>query len=274
MASGTPARALVEPAGGAAAGAGRSMASRGTHLAGDSRVAVEMALEAKGCIALGEHFLVHRAVGAVTGSAPFLDRIVCEDEGSHLCLVALRTGFIPAVKLRATTLDRVSFVRVMALGAGHLARENRVTEGQAELGLGIEVALEAGFRRFARVDDGACGPARLLMLAARAMAGFTSHVHGIFPFGLEFGVICCAEIPDNLLMALGATFSSDETGPRDADRCHHGPRGGSTGNENEGHRCGTSADPHQVALDAADRSVEQWGYRKIPTGFHGVLWMG
>ncbi len=129
VAAGAPASALVEAAGSATCGIGWAVTTGGAHGVGGAGMAVKVALEAEGGIPLSEHLLIHRTVRIVAGGATFFDCIVGKDEWTHLSLVALGAGFIIAVELRAATFDGIALVRVMALGATHLAGKNRVTVG-------------------------------------------------------------------------------------------------------------------------------------------------
>lgn len=137
----------------------------------------------------------------------------------------------------------------MAVTAAHLAGQHRVAVGQAELGFFIEVALEAGIRRLLWVDDGALAAAGFDVFAARAVAGFATHIDGIFALGLEFRVIGGAEVADEFLMAGGAFLGAHEGGTRDGvRRGHHRAARGAAGNQNQRHRGTGTRAPQEAAL--------------------------
>src|ERR1043166_3975365 len=85
VAASRPAGALLDPA--------RVIAIADENLA-VAGLLLEMALEAKIGAALGEQFLVHRAVGRMAGNTSFADRLVFEDVGPSLGDVALQAGSV------------------------------------------------------------------------------------------------------------------------------------------------------------------------------------
>ncbi|MCU0752910.1 MAG: hypothetical protein MUC40_07810 [Akkermansiaceae bacterium] len=194
-----------------------------------------------------------------------------EDEGSALLGMALDAGLVLAGQRGAAALDGVAFVRVMAIGAGHLAIEHLVAVGQHELGLGIEVTLEAGFRRLVRIDDGAKGPSGLDMFAARAVAGLATHVDGVLALGLESGVIGGFEIAHDLLVALGAFLGAHKLGPGNTHGCHDGATARGAGNQDQGRRSARASNPQQVSLSLTNPAADCRGGGWFPGGFHGAL---
>ena len=229
---------------------------------------IEVALQAEGRIAFGEHLLIHGAVGIVAGGATFLDRIMGEDKWSDLRLVTLIASFIFAIELGAAAFEGRTLVRIVAITAAHLAAEHRVTIGQHELRLFIQVALEAGFRGFLGIDDGASAAAGFLVFAARAMAGFAAHIDGVFTLGLKLGMICRAEIATNLFVTRRALTRADEGGTRNAGRGHHCASGSTAGNQDQRHRGPDSCTPHEVALFVTNPTADGRGGRKFPEGLH------
>ena len=118
---------------------------------------LEMALEAKRCVALVQHALVHRAVRRMATDATFPDRFVFEDEWSALRDVTLETGLVMAEQhgapafhglryIGATAFHSVTAMRVMAIGAAHFAFEDRMMMRQLESSPDFGVALETGRR--------------------------------------------------------------------------------------------------------------------------------
>jgi len=170
----------------------------------------------------------------VAGDTSFTDRIMREDKRTTLLGVAFHTRIVHARELRSTTFHGRAFVRIMAIRAGHPALEHRVSEGQAELGLLVQVALEAGFRRLVGIDNRSRAAAGLDVLAARAVTGLAAHVHRVRPLGLKPGVVGGLEVADDLLMAGRALFGADEGGPRDTGWCHHGAATCGAGDQDQG----------------------------------------
>ena len=187
---------------------------------------LEVALEAEVGIPLGEHLLIDGTVWVMAGRATFTNGFVLEGEGAGLDSVAIRAGVVD-LGYRGAAL-----MRVMAIAAAHLASEHRMAVGHRELSLLVEMALEAGFWRFLGVDDGASAAAGFHVLAAWAVAGFATHVLGVFTFDLEFGVVRSAEVLGDIFMAGGAGIRANESGTGDAGRSHHDPRGGAGHQDN------------------------------------------
>ncbi len=215
----------------------RGIQSRHVHHACIGDLLLEVAFQAEVGIAFREHFLIHCAVRVMTGRATLAHRIMREHKGTALLGVTLETSLVFPGELGSTTLDGPTLVRIVAVTAAHLAGKHRMTIGQHELGLFIEVALEAGIRGFFRVDDGTCAAASLDVFAARAVTGFAAHIDGVFPLGLELRVIGRAEVTDELFMA-GRTFlGAHEGGTRNGvGRGHHRATRGAAGNQNQGQR--------------------------------------
>lgn len=127
--------------------------------------------------------------------------------------------------------------------------------GQAELGLLVQMALEAGFRRFAGIDDEAFATTGFHVLAAGTVAAFATHIHGVLALGLELGVICGAEVANKFFMAGGAFLGAHEGGTGDAWRGQHRAVGGARNKHNC--KCGTgTGTPKQIAWLVEDPSAD------------------
>ena len=148
MAAGRPAGALLQPA--------RVIVIANENLA-VRRLLLEMAFQAEIGVALREQFLIHRAMRRMAGDTTFANRFVFENEGPALRGVALQTGSVRAQHGEAAALhglrhvgsassDGVALVRVMAIGAAHLAFDHRMMVGQFERGADIRMTLETGRR--------------------------------------------------------------------------------------------------------------------------------
>lgn len=100
----------------------------------------------------------------MTAHATFAHRFVLENKRTALRGVTLQARLVMAQEARATAFerlgqvrtapfDRVSLVRVMAIGTTDFALEHGMVMRKLECCADLRVALEAGRRRFSRIDD-------------------------------------------------------------------------------------------------------------------------
>ena len=82
----------------------------------------EVALEAEVGVALDEHFLVNGTVRVMAAGAAFTQGVVLKNERPFLRSVTRGAGFVFALETARAAFDGVTFVRVVAIGAAHLAR--------------------------------------------------------------------------------------------------------------------------------------------------------
>lgn len=105
----------------------------------------------------------------MTAQATFPHPFVLENERTALRGMTLQAGLVMAQetsataferlgKIRSTTLDRISLVRVMAIGTTDFALEHGMVMRQLECRADFSVALEAGRGRFSRIDNRAAPP--------------------------------------------------------------------------------------------------------------------
>jgi hypothetical protein len=107
--------------------------------------------------------------------------------------------------------------------------------GQAELAALVEVALEAGLGRLARIDDGSGGAPRLHVQAAGAMAGLAARVADLGAGKSEPRVGRARKVVGLVGMALRAFLASDVGRSRNSHtRRHNGALDGLAGNEEKG----------------------------------------
>ena len=106
---------------------------------------------------------------------------------------------------------------------------------QVELPALVQVTLEAGFRRFARIDNGVMRAAGLIVNASGAVARLAPDVFGVVARRLQSRVCGGFEIAGNVFMALRARVRADECRSRDArwrhDRAMHRGTGNRDGGE-------------------------------------------
>ena len=194
---------------------------------------LEMALQAERRIALREHALIHGTMWLVTDETTFARRFVFVNVRPALDGVTLKTGLILSHERSAPGDDRVALVGIMTICAAHFAFEDGMMVGQIELAPLVQMAVEAGFRRFLRINYRGSRPPRLVMDAARAMTRFTAHVEGVGPACSEFGVRRSGEIARDILVALSAAFRADELGAGDLGWRDDRPGEGCAGDQDD-----------------------------------------
>ena len=111
VATGRPASAATEEL--------RVIASADKDLA-DGRLMLEVALQAKRCIALGEKFFVNRAVRAMARDTTLARRLMLVNIRSALLCVAPVTGFVVTHERGAASDDRVALVGGRMKNISHL----------------------------------------------------------------------------------------------------------------------------------------------------------
>jgi len=173
---------------------------------------LEMALQAKRRVTLGEQSLVNRAMGGMAHHAPLTHRLVLIDKWPALLRVTLEAGFVSAQKSKAAgselllnicrgALVRDPFVRFMAIAAAHLAFKHRMMMRQLKRCADVQVTLETSVRRLSRVDDRARSAASFDVQTPGAVAGLAAHALRVFPFCLQSRVSGCPEVAHDLFVA-------------------------------------------------------------------------
>ena len=208
---------------------------------------LKVTLQTKIGIALLEHLGVDRAMHGVAGRAAFAHRFMLKHERPAMRRVTLSARVVFAQQRRAASFDRWPVVRIVTIAATDFSLQHLVMIGKTKLTAFIEVALETGFGRFARVDDGLIGATRFIVQAARAMTGFAAHIHRAFAFGLQPGVRRRLEGLGDVLMTLSAGGRADKRRAGNLRRRHHGARNRRAGNHNHCERCRAQDDPQLFA---------------------------
>src|SRR5262245_35515404 len=127
----------------------------------------------------------------MTNRATLAEGLVFVDERSRLFTMAGRTGLVEARHGEAACgFHNIHAVRVVALHAMEAAFEDRMTLGQAEIRMDLEVASETGGGIFSRIDNELSTPAaRGDMFAARPMTRFaTGGVRHFCPIVMNAGM--------------------------------------------------------------------------------------
>jgi hypothetical protein len=115
---------------------------------------LEMAFQTKRRVALVQQALVHRSVRRMTDRTTLPQRLVLIDKWAALLCVTFEAGFVFAQERKTAGFEFLldvcrgalgcdPFVRLMTIGAAHLAFEHRMMMRQCERGANFEVTLEA-----------------------------------------------------------------------------------------------------------------------------------
>ena len=201
------------------------------NLIGD--LLLEMALEAESCIALREHALIHGAMRLVANETALARRFVFVNVRASLDSVTLKAGLILSHERSAAGNDGVTLVRVVAIRTTHFAFEHGMMVWQVELASLVQMAVEASFRRFFRINDRGPRAAGFVVDAAWAVTGFTTHVEGVRAFRHELGVRGGWEIARDVLVALRTALRADERGAGDLGWRDDRPGEGCAGDQDD-----------------------------------------
>ena len=126
--------------------------------------------------------------------------LVLIDKWAALLGVTLEAGFVSAQERKTAgseflldicrrAFNRDAFVRLMTIGAAHLAFEHRMMMRQLKRCANFQVTLETGFRRLSWIYDCAGAATRLHMQTPRAVARLATHVDGLL---WSFAALCAA----------------------------------------------------------------------------------
>jgi hypothetical protein len=182
---------------------------------------LDVALEAEIIVALDQELAVDRAMGIVAGDTSVAECFMFENKWPALFAMTLRATLVQARHGEAARgLHDVVPVRIVALDAIHHAFDHGVMLRQAELGVDIEVALEAGARVFTGIHDELAPTATDTdVLTGGAMAGFAavdrSELDIVFR---ETSVRAQREGAGDIRVAIGAGGVADVMRTRDLGR--------------------------------------------------------
>jgi hypothetical protein len=140
---------------------------------------LRVATQAKIRIAFDEHFPIDRTVRVVADGAAFAQRLVFKNERPRLGLMTLRaTLILRRHRESARRFENVAAVRIVAVGAIHVAFDDRMMLRQIEFRMNVEVTLKTGFGIFAGIDDEPRRAAGADVFAAGTVAGFAAALAG------------------------------------------------------------------------------------------------
>ena len=184
---------------------------------------LRMTAQAKIGIIIEEQFLIDGTVGAMANRAAFPQGFMFKNKGPSLGLMTLgATLVLQGHRQPAGRLEDVAAMRIVAIHATHVAFNYRVMMRQIKFRLRIEVALEAGLRIFARVNDEFRRATGTDVFAARTVAGFaTALARHRRVFKMQSGVRAGRKFPDDVRMTIGACMVADEMSAGNFQRCHH-----------------------------------------------------
>lgn len=167
---------------------------------------LEMALVAERSIALQEHAWVDGAVRIVAHGAAFTQSLMLKHKRSTLGRMAAEADLIGVHQRGSTALLGAPLMRIMAIRAAHLAGKNRVRVRQIEFCANLQMALEAGLRLLARIQDRAISPAGGNVFASRTVARFAANVLGVLSMSLQPSVSGSRKIFGERFVAVSAGF--------------------------------------------------------------------
>ena len=173
---------------------------------------LEMAFQAKRCVAFVEQSLVDGAVGGMADHATLTQCLMLVNKRAALLGVTLEAGFVSAQKSKAaaferllnigaTAFDRDSLVRVVTIGATHFAFQHRMVVRQLECRANFQVTLETSFRRLTRIDDRVRRASAFYVQTSRPMTRLTANILRVLSFCLQSRVRRCFEITHDLFVA-------------------------------------------------------------------------
>ena len=129
--------------------------------------------------------------------------LVLKRERTGLLAMTLGAGFVHARHGEsAFGFENVSAVGIVALHAVHPVFHDGMMVRQVELGVGFQMALKTGLRRFARVDNGVARAARLIVKAPGTVAGFAARIFGVVSRRLQSRVGGRSKIAINRFVTL------------------------------------------------------------------------
>lgn len=200
---------------------------------------LRVAFEAKVVVAFRKQLAVHGTVRIVAGGATFAEGFVLVNEGAGLLAVTLGALLVEARHRQSRRrLHNLVAVGIVTLHAIHSAFDDWMMLREVELGVDIQVALEAGGRILAGVDDeAAAAAADFDMLTGGAVAGFAAgDVSEPDIVLIELSVGAGGENAGDVGVALDALGVADVAGAFDVRRRNDGPAHRSAGDEHQGQK--------------------------------------
>ena len=137
---------------------------------------LRVAFEAEIGVTFHKHLAVHGSVWGMTNRAAFTQSFMFENKRPGLFPMTLRAILIePGHRQPPRRFENIGAMRIVAVHAIHAIFKHRMMLRKIELGMGLQVAVEARRGVFSRIDDkfSPSAPGRN-MFAARAVTGFTA----------------------------------------------------------------------------------------------------
>ena len=193
--------------------------------------------QAKIGVAFDEHFLIDRAVWAVTNGAAFAHGFVFKDKGPRLVSVTLRATFILSRHRQSgRRFENVAAVRIVAIHTTHVTFNDWMMLRQIEFGVNIQMTLKTGCWVVAGVNDEFCAAAGFNVFAAGTVAGFaTGFTDHCRIFKMNTRVRAGGEFSDDVGVTVRAGFVADVMRAGNFQRHDHRVRCCGTGIQKQQH---------------------------------------
>ena len=223
------------------------------------RVHLGMALETKIVVTLDKHLVRNRAVGLMTDGAAFAQGFMFVDDHARLFAMALCASFIEpsqaGLRTRAKgcvmrSFEDIRAVWIVALHAIHPGFQDRMMVGQSELGLHVDMTIQASRWFPSRIDNElAATTAALHVQAPRPMTRLAAHGLGAWrTLQMESGMRTGRKDASQIRMAIDACLIADKRSSFNRWRGQHGVLKAGTGNQNNSeHACTRHNDGRQNA---------------------------
>lgn len=184
---------------------------------------LKMAAQTKRGVTRNQQTGIYASVRVVTGDAAFAHGFMRKHKRPGLRRVTPGANVIKRHELRSTAGNHIALVWIMAIGATHLAFDDRMMRWQIEFRLLVHMALKTDLRRFARIDDGVGRAAGFNVKASRPVTGFTTNEHCVGSRRFQMIMSRRVEAVINVLMTLLARFRADISRSRNLWRNHFRP---------------------------------------------------
>lgn len=185
---------------------------------------LRVAAEAEIGIVGHQHLAVDGAVRGVANGAAFAEGAVLKNNGPGLLVMARGAGLILSRhRQSACRFKNVAAMRIVAIHTVYMAFDDGVMVRQMQLCFDVQMAGEAGFRLFTRVDDESCRAARFRMSAAGTMTGFAAgKLGGGFAGNTKPRMGTAPKFPNDVSVAFRAGLVANEMRAGNGQRHDHG----------------------------------------------------
>jgi hypothetical protein len=174
-----------------------------------------VALNAQVIVTSDQHLGVYGAVRVMASGATFADGLVLKDVGTFLGYVTFGAGRHFAFESRgAFALDSITFMWVMAIAAGDLARHHRVAVGKTELAALVDMTGKAGIGVLLGIYNRALAAAGFNVSTCSTVAGFATDSRAFNAISIELSMSGALKLGSDFAMASGAFLGANNFGTR------------------------------------------------------------